>query len=690
MARLVTRLASISSSISSSVLARTLLLSVVVALAGGCAPDDVEHLESRTRAVTAASADPGNLDILFMIDNSSSMTQIQQKLLDQDPSFMTVLQNLPHGLPNIHVAVVSSDMGAPGDSTSSIQCTTAGDNGLFQSTPRGTCTNTMLASGATFISNVDGVANYTGNLTDVFGCIAQLGQRGCGFENQLASVARALGADGAPPPTNNVGFLRDDAELAIVLLTNEDDCSAPRNTTIFSLNGAQQNVANPLGPIANYRCNQFGHLCTDPASVTPSALISPPLKPPTDAQGTSTAPTLNLTNCESNDTGTGLLTPVASLIAGIKALKADPDNQIVVGAISPPATPYTVAWLPPSGGGQNTQPGELWPLIEHSCGALGFDDVNPLATQNPTDGSFGDPGVRIAQWVHAFGANGVVTSICDADYSVSFQSIADKISMHLYGTGSGGAGGAGGIIGGVGGAGGHGNVGGTSGAGGAAGSGVAGNGGPGTGGAAGTGGAGNAGSGTGGAGAGGAGGNGANAGAAGGHAGAGGQSSTGGVSGAAGMGGAAAGASGTGTGGAATAGASGTGTGGAATAGASGSGTGGAGGGGATTGTGTGGAAGAGTNGTGGGAAAGASGAGAGGAAGQGETGGHAGNGTGTGGAGTAGTGGTTEGASSGGCSCDTGGSSPTGPSLALLLGALALVANRRRAARVAASSPGR
>jgi hypothetical protein len=88
-------------------------------------------------------------------------------------------------------------MGAPGDSTSSIECTTTGDNGLFQSTPRGACANTTLASGATFISNVDGVANYTGNLTDVFGCIAQLGQSGGGFVHQLASVARALGADGS-------------------------------------------------------------------------------------------------------------------------------------------------------------------------------------------------------------------------------------------------------------------------------------------------------------------------------------------------------------------------------------------------------------------------------------------------------------------------------------------------------------
>jgi hypothetical protein len=413
MTRLVARLASFSSS--------ALLLSVVAAVVGGCAPESVEHLQSRSRAVSLG-AEPGNLDILFMIDNSSSMTEIQQKLLTQDPSFMTVLQNLPNGLPNIHVAVVSSDMGAPGDSTSSIMCTTAGDNGAFQSTPRGTCTNTTLASGATFISNVGGVANYTGNLTDVFGCIAQLGQRGCGFENQLASVARALGADGAPPPTQNAGFLRADAELAIVLLTNEDDCSAPRNTTLYSLNGAQQNVANPLGPIANYRCNQFGHLCTDP---TTGAVIAPPLVPPSDARGTAAAPTLDLTDCTSNGAGNGLLTPVAQFISDIKALKTDPDNQIMVAAIAAPATPYTVAWLPPSGG-QNTQPGELWPVVEHSCGSAG-GYVNP-AGQIVTDGSFGDPGVRIASFVKAF-PYGYLESVCDPSYTSVLSALTARIGQ---------------------------------------------------------------------------------------------------------------------------------------------------------------------------------------------------------------------------------------------------------------------
>jgi hypothetical protein len=353
------------------------------------------------------------IDILFMIDNSSSMTEMQNKLYTQLPLFMQVLQSLPTP-PSLHVAVVSSDMGAPGDSTSAIQCTPAGDQGQFQSMPRGTCTNTTLTAGATFISDADMMPNYTDPIETVFQCIALLGEKGCGFEHQLASIDRALGADGQPAPGTNANFLRPEAYLGIVILTNEDDCSAPTNTQLYSLNGGQQNIANPLGPIANYRCNQFGHTCTDPNG----NVISPPLNPPAGAT------TLDMTNCVSNDT-TGLLTPVSRFISDVKALKSDPDNQILVATISAPPTPYTVTWVPESQG-QNTQPGELWPQVEHSCGAAGSDDVNPASTMSPTDGSFGDPGVRIAQFAQGF-QQYLLASICDASYATSMQAIAKKL-----------------------------------------------------------------------------------------------------------------------------------------------------------------------------------------------------------------------------------------------------------------------
>ena len=203
-----------------------------------------------------------------MIDNSSSMTELQMKMLNQDPGFMTVLQNLTNGLPNIHVAVVSSDMGAPGDAVARSDAPTAGDDGAFQSTPRGSCTATTLTGGATFISNVGGVANYTGTLEGTFGCIAQLGDKGCGFEHQLASVARALGADGALAPARERRVPAPRRRAGHRLPHQRGRLLRPANTPLYSLNvggSNQQNIANALGPIANYRCNQFGHLCNDPA-----------------------------------------------------------------------------------------------------------------------------------------------------------------------------------------------------------------------------------------------------------------------------------------------------------------------------------------------------------------------------------------------------------------------------------------
>ena len=111
---------------------------LVIALgltAASCAQPKVDPPVASTPAAltaTATGASPGDLDVLFMIDNSSSMVAMQEKLGTQIPGFVTALQNLPGGLPNLHIAVVSSDLGAPGDSTASIGCTPDGDQGIFR------------------------------------------------------------------------------------------------------------------------------------------------------------------------------------------------------------------------------------------------------------------------------------------------------------------------------------------------------------------------------------------------------------------------------------------------------------------------------------------------------------------------------------------------------------------------------
>jgi len=409
-----------------------LALGLGLATAASCGSlerDGTAETKALQIAAATPAASPGDLDVLFMIDDSSGMTSMQAKLATQIPTFIAALGKLPNGLPNIHIAVVSSDLGAPGDSTT-VTCTTSGDQGLFRLSP--SCTSSTLAAGDTYLSNVGGTANYTGNLADVLACITPLGDTGCGFGHQLGSIARALGADGAPAPARNAGFLRPGADLAIIILSDADDCSAPPTTDLYSLNGGKNNIANGLGPMARYRCNEFGHLCIDPAG-DPQRLIQPPETAPTDAQGTPAAPTLTLTDCESLDTD-GLLTPVSDLVSGIKALKADPDSQIFVGAIVAPTSPYTVDWVPPVNG-QNLRPGELWPQIEHSCAS--------------GDGSYGDPAVRITQLVKGFGDNGVSSSICDpsASYATVLVGLAARIGAHLQGGGgspnSSGAGGSG-------------------------------------------------------------------------------------------------------------------------------------------------------------------------------------------------------------------------------------------------------
>jgi hypothetical protein len=380
---------------------------------GGNGPLRVSVTESTVFSTTPNT----RVDLVFVIDNWANATLYQEKLGDQIPAFVRVLQSQPHPL-DLHVAIVSPDMGAPSDATSSIGCSPAGDDGAFRSAPRGTCTTSGLESGATYLSTGNGVSNFSGDLASTLECISMLGVVGCGFDQPLAALDRALGADGSPPPAANAGFLRDDAYLAIVFLADQDDCSAPRNTQLFSLEvggSNQQNIMNALGPVDHYRCNRYGHLCKDPSGET----VMPPVVPPSGAT------TLDLADCTSNDTPSGLLTPVSQFITDIQALKPDPDNQIFVSAIIGPTTPYGVSWLPAEGR-QNVQPGELWPQVEHSCGIAGDDEVNPQATQLVTDGSMADPGVRLAQFVNSF-RNNNLGSICDPSYLSTMQAIASKV-----------------------------------------------------------------------------------------------------------------------------------------------------------------------------------------------------------------------------------------------------------------------
>ena len=342
-----------------------------------------------------------NVDLLFLIDDSSSMRLSQDNLQRNFPVLMRQLENLPGGLPNIHVAVISSDMGAGDGSVASCD-TTGGENGIFQHTARGACAATGLAAGATYISNVAGAANYAGNLEDVFTCIAALGQSGCGFEHQFAAITRALGVDGRAAPAENQGFLRPDAMLAVVLITNEDDCSATPGVPLYDTSSST-NIGSQLGPPANFRCNEFGHLCDG----------HPPRR---NAPGNDVNATVSYGACTSNDAD-GYLVAVRDTADRIKSLKGD-DGQIMVAAITGPQAPYVVRWKQPSTPDRSCGAASCpWPETVHSCTAA--------------DGSFADPAVRIAELVGHFGDNGRLLSICEDDFAPALGDIASNIVHYV-------------------------------------------------------------------------------------------------------------------------------------------------------------------------------------------------------------------------------------------------------------------
>jgi hypothetical protein len=335
------------------------------------------------------------IDVLFMIDSSSGMRLLQDNLIRNFPTFMTVLRNLPGGLPDLHLAVITSDLGAGDGSISG--CGQAGDAGRFQYTARAPCTATNLGPDATFIVDGGGVRNYGGALEDVFSCIAAVGEYGCGFEQPLAAVARALGADGRPAPAENQGFLRPTALLFIVLVSDEDDCSVPAMTNLFDTT-SNTNLASVLGPPVNFRCNEFGHLCGG---------ARPPRRAPTG----SVSDVVTLDGCVSAE-GAGLLTPLELLRAQIRSVKPFPDQQILVTAIAGPSAPYRIQWkaAPIS----DTGP---WPTMAHSCVA--------------SDMSYADPAVRLNQFAGSFGAAGQTLSACLDSFAPAFSALATQLADRI-------------------------------------------------------------------------------------------------------------------------------------------------------------------------------------------------------------------------------------------------------------------
>ncbi len=322
-----------------------------------------------------------NIDILVMVDNSDSMREEQVNIATNFPRFIQVLDGIEGGRPNIHLGVVSSDMGIPPYAAES--CAGNGDHGLLQNTARVAGCSPPL-NGARYLEDIalpSGTRqkNYTGTLEDAFSCIAQLGTSGCGLEHHLAAVKAAL--DGTNP--ENIGFLRDGAYLAVILMGDEDDCSA-RDTTVFNPARDLDNINSPLGVFASYRCTEFGVTCDGLASIPRAAA--------------------DYTNCEPR--GDSYLYHPQVFVDYLRQLKGDPNLVIAAAIIGNPA-PFGV-FINDKGA----------PQLKNSCVS-----ANGKA----------DPAVRDAYFVSQFGVQGKFVSICQDNFDDALDQIA-KLLAKVIGT----------------------------------------------------------------------------------------------------------------------------------------------------------------------------------------------------------------------------------------------------------------
>lgn len=364
-----------------------------------------------------------DVDILFMVDNSTSMSPKQMTLANNMQGFFDKIASFKA---NYHFGVVTSDIGSTiaegqfwGESSIKVCDSFKGDDGLLQVKPctqrvgsnstdarnacASTCTNPVFASattvtndGARFISNIDGKTNVPGDLVaDAIKCMTLVGDGGCGIEGQLESAKRALDAH----LTENNGFLRKNAVLAVVFITDEDDCSVQvsrRNEN----NPATRDCASP-DQNASFDCFNYDYRCLARSVQCDQPMNTPGAK----------------TNC--HERADNYLEPIKKYHDFFSALV--PTGKLVISGI----------WTKPSldGGAQlsvNLQgAGNSSPFLNRAGGQLAScvsGDVNV----------YGQAQRRLSSFASTFGQDGIEGSICATNnYADSLSRIGDLIGRKL-------------------------------------------------------------------------------------------------------------------------------------------------------------------------------------------------------------------------------------------------------------------
>jgi hypothetical protein len=184
------------------------------------------------------------MDIVFVVDDSGSMKEEQTNLAANFPKFVSVLEAFKTksgSKIDYRLAVTTSgrDLAytiAPAPGLPAFPFNEKGDNGAFRQTA-------SCGGSKRWVDKGDPGGEAT------FACRAKTGTGGPSIEMPLYALKLALN-DRVTDGTNG-GFLRDDALLAVVVLTDEDDCSREDNN--FTVPNDQCPAGAPnVRPVSEY------------------------------------------------------------------------------------------------------------------------------------------------------------------------------------------------------------------------------------------------------------------------------------------------------------------------------------------------------------------------------------------------------------------------------------------------------
>lgn len=389
-----------------------------------------------------------DVDILFVIDNSPSMTPKQRVLATAIPQFISAIDATGA---NYQVGIVTTDLGfnVPDGTPTGVRfqetirlsgtaiaaCdTAAGDDGVLQNKTckdrkdlqgeAATACQTLCPDsqyvpqgGVRYISKVDGITNVPVKMVNgqdvgpqlAFQCLSLIGDTGCAIEQPLEAAKRALDNH----RTDNKGFNRQTSVLAVIFITDEDDCSvqlAKRSllnpATVSGVDascGVASQQVNGQCYNVDYRCQALDLECEQPMNSSGAKK-----------------------NCrERSNSFLNSIDQYANFFAGL------PNPNLVIAGIWTPTLLDNLA-------ADATKSGRLF--VDYLGGTRSSDlnrgRTTNAACYNPdpnltsdSNGFFGQAQLRLSSFIRRFRATNISeNSICDAqNYPSALSVIANNI-----------------------------------------------------------------------------------------------------------------------------------------------------------------------------------------------------------------------------------------------------------------------